>query len=71
MTETIKTLLIIVLIALILAVVNDNRHLQARNARLVNNIRQVVMDRTEPVTGLEYAETATVVKALEVERLTR
>ena len=41
MTSILKTLIIITLIALVIAIANDNRRLQERNALLENNLHSL------------------------------
>jgi hypothetical protein len=69
MTSIIKTLIIVTLAALVVIVVQDNRDLQARNARLERNIREVVMNKEKPCLG--YIEPGEVVKEIYVKKLVK
>ena len=69
MTSILKTLIIITLIALVIALANDNRRLQERNARLEQNIRMVVMHKEKRCLG--YVEPEKIVKEIYARGLTR
>jgi len=62
-----KTFIIITLVALVLAVVNDNRRLEQRNARLEKAIREVVYTNAHHIPG--YIEPDKVVKDIYIRML--
>lgn len=64
-----KTLIILVLIALVLAIANDNRRLTQRNARLERAIKEVVYTNGHHIPG--YIEPSKVVKDIQIRRLVR
>ena len=69
MTSILKTLIIVTLVALVIALANDNRRLQERNTRLEQNIRMVVMHKEKRCLG--YVEPEDVIKKIYIEELTR